>query len=86
MTLDDFTEDELMNARHVLLAIYEGVDANLSYEEAEALQTKGLLCDLVKLPGRGRYAGRFEFYWNDELKDIVDQYEQRITETARSEV
>lgn len=75
--LKGFTDDELWTARHVLVAIYEGEPPDIAFKAAMSLQEKGLLKDVEKLPGRGRYAGRFEFHHTDKLEQVVMAFERR---------
>lgn len=72
-TQASLTEKEIRNARHFWSAVCEGVDADLSFEEAQALEAKGLIEKLTKLPGRGRYAGRWEAYPSDLLIEAVQK-------------
>lgn len=64
--------DEISKAKHVLSAVYEGVDCWLTIDEMRALEKRGLVTDVNVKPGRGRYAGRYEFRWADKLEALVE--------------
>jgi nuclear transport factor 2 (NTF2) superfamily protein len=67
---ESWTTDELWDARHVLMAIYEGVDVHLTVGRMDELAARGLVHDVTRLPGRGRYANRFTFQWHDKLEQL----------------
>jgi hypothetical protein len=67
-----WTESELRQAKHVLSAVYEGVDAWLTIDEMRALEKRGLVSGLTLKPGRGRYANRYEYMWTDKLEKLVE--------------
>lgn len=68
---EQWTEDELWDARHILLAVNEGVPVDLSADEMEKMAKRGLVYDIKRLPGRGRYANRYTFEWHDKLVTLV---------------
>lgn len=68
---EQWTHDELYKAKHVMSAVYEGVDVNLTIEEMRELEKRGLVTDIKVKPGRGRYAGRYGFEWTDKLEELV---------------
>lgn len=69
--LDGLAEDELINAREVYRSICEGRSVNLDIGDVEDLEVAGLVRDVIRLPGRGRHAGRFEFTPTDRLYVVV---------------
>lgn len=68
---ESWTNDDLWDARHCLMAIYEGVDVNLTADRMDQLAKRSLVYDVTRLPGRGRYAKRFTFQWHDKLEELV---------------
>jgi hypothetical protein len=62
---------EIFDARHAMGSVYEGVSCSVPYERMLDLQKRGLVSDVTKLPGRGRYANRYTFEWNQKLEDLV---------------
>jgi hypothetical protein len=54
------------------MAIYERVDVNLTADRMEELAKRGLVHDITRLPGRGRYSKRFTFQWHDKLEALVN--------------
>jgi hypothetical protein len=69
--LQGLTTWELTSAKEVWLAVCSGFPASLSVDDLKKLASKGLVCDLRLLPGRGRYAGRFEYMHTDRLEIVV---------------
>jgi hypothetical protein len=69
---ESWTDNDLWDARHCLMAIYEGVDVNLTADRMDELAKRGLVYDITRLPGRGRYAKRFTFQWQDKLEALVN--------------
>lgn len=69
---ESWTDNELWDARHCLMAIYEGVDVNLTADRMDELAKRGLVYDITRLTGRGRYAKRFTFQWHDKLEALVN--------------
>lgn len=69
---ESWTDNDLWDARHCLMAIYEGVDVNLTADRMDELAKHGLVYDITRLPGRGRYAKRFTFQWHDKLEELVE--------------
>ena len=68
---ESWTDNDLWDARHCLMAIYEGVVVNLTADRMDELAKRGLVYDITRLPGRGRYAKRFTFQWHDKLEALV---------------
>lgn len=66
-----WTDAELWDAHHCLTAIYEGTDVNLTPIRMKELANRGLVHSVIRLPGRGKYAGRFKFQWHDKLASLV---------------
>lgn len=69
--LAGLTDDHMRNAREVYRSGCEGRGVQLDLGEVEDLERVGLVRDLRVLPGRGRYAGRFEFMPTDRLEIVV---------------
>jgi hypothetical protein len=69
--LEGLTEEDLSNAREVYRSICEGRSVNLDVGDIEDLEIVGLVRDVRRLPGRGRYAGRYEFMPTDRLHIVV---------------
>lgn len=40
-------------------------------DRMDELAKRGLVYDVTRLPGRGRYANRFTFQWHDKLEELV---------------
>lgn len=68
---EEIPEEVRDNGRHFWSCILEGVPALLDREEAKELQRHGLIEKYRELPGRGRYAGRWEATWTEKLQDMV---------------
>lgn len=64
------------NAVHFWNASLEGVPALLSREDARELLEAGFIEDYTELPGRGRYAGRWQATWTDKLRNFVQELEK----------
>lgn len=69
--LEGLTEEQLNNVREVYRSTCEGRSVYLDLGEVEDLEGAGLVRDIRVLPGRGRYAGRFEFMATDRLYIVV---------------
>lgn len=80
--LDGLTEELIINAREVYRFICEGRPIDLESREMEELEEAGLIHTLRVLPGRGRYAGRFEFMPSDRLYIVV--YAMRFVGISKS--
>lgn len=68
---ESWTDKELWDARHCLESTYEGVSAKLTAERMDELAERGLVHDVTRLPGRGRYAHRCTFMESELLGDLV---------------
>lgn len=69
--LDGLTEETLRDAYEVYRSGCEGRLVSLDLGRIEDLEERGLVRDVKLLPGRGRYAGRFEFTSTDRLEIVV---------------
>lgn len=69
--LEGLTEEDLINAKEVIRSMAEGRQVHLHLGDVEDLESKGLVRDVTALPGRGRYAGRFEFMATDRCEIVV---------------
>lgn len=69
--LQGLSDDDIRDARWLWAAICGSQPVPRKYAQMIPLQEKGWIRDLEQLPGRGRYAGRFEFYPTDKLQIIV---------------
>jgi hypothetical protein len=77
--MEQLTPDEEDNARTFWRFTLEGESIPLSYAEVKRLEELGLVENLDKLPGRGRYAGRWNAIWTDKLADLMKSELRRIT-------
>lgn len=68
---EQWTEDDIHDARHVLSAVYEGVDCNLPISRMRELERRGLVADIIEGPKRGCKAGRYQYLWTDKLEQLV---------------
>ena len=55
------TVNEIWTCRYAAAAVWCGESCDQSFESMQAIEAKGLVTDLVALPGRGRYHGRYEY-------------------------
>lgn len=67
--LDGLSEEDIHMARRLYAAECEGLDC--PFDKMEPLQEKGFIRDLERLPGRGRYAGRYAYYSTDRLAIVA---------------
>jgi hypothetical protein len=63
-----WTLDDVYDARHVLSAVYEGVDCGLSVARMRELERRGLVVDIVERP-----RGRYEYQWTPKLERLVEE-------------
>jgi hypothetical protein len=76
--MEQLTEDEKDNARTFWRCMGEGEEIPLGYSEVKRLEELGLVENLEKLPGRGRYAGRWNAIWTDKLAEFMKSSLRRI--------
>ena len=69
--LKDLTADDIRDAQWLWGAVCAGDYLSRSYDQMLPFQERGFIRDLERLPGRGRYAGRFEFSFTDKLQIVV---------------
>jgi hypothetical protein len=69
--LADLSGHDLITARKVFFAGHGEDGIDMSFERMLPLQEKGWIRELERLPGRGRYAGRFTYFPTDKLAIIV---------------
>jgi hypothetical protein len=83
--MEQLTEDEKDNASTFWRFMLEGEAIPLSYPEVKRLEDVGLVENLEKLPGRGRYAGRWNATWTDKLAELMKSDIRRVEPTTGDE-
>lgn len=72
------TSNEIWTCRYAAAAGWCGELCDQSFESMQAIAAKGLVTDLVPLPGRGRYHGRYEYTMTEAGEAVAVAWQQLL--------
>ena len=68
------TVNEIWTCRYAAAAGWCGESCDQSFESMQAIEAKGLVTDLVRKSGRGRYHGRYEYMMTETGEAVAVEW------------